>query len=630
MTAKVRSTPGDESRGVLDAILASGIEADEVVAFAHGTTVATNTLLERSGGRTALVTTEGFRDVLEIGRQNRPSLYDLTENGPPPLVARDLRFTVRERAAPGGVLAPLDPASVERALAALANADVEAVAICLLFAFLHPEHERRVGEAIGSALPHVHVSLSSDVLPEFREYERLATTVADAYLAPRVASYLEALAADAEEAGLPAPDVMQSSGGVVALADAARLAAGCVASGPAAGAVGAAYVAERSGYPSVLTFDMGGTSTDVAPVVDGVVASTTEAAVGGVPIRFPSVDVHSVSAGGGSIAWADEGGALRVGPRSAGAEPGPACYGRGGTEAAVTDADLFLGYLDDGARLGGEIVLRRELAEEALARVGERIDLDPHETALGVVAVANAELVRALRVITVERGLDPREFALVAFGGAGPMHACSVAEELGMTTVLVPKASGVLSALGLAISDRRRDYVKPFRSPLSRLDAGELEARYRELEERARKDLDGCLLRRRADLRYGGQAFELTIDVDDPCRLASAFEAAHERRYGYRMEGDPVEIVSVRLIASVPSEKLELREARATAGRGGSRAVNVDGEWTQVGVFERPALGVGSEVEGPAIVHFAEATCVVRPGWHGSVDEAGALVLARS
>ena len=614
----------------MDAMLVSRIAADEVGLFAHGTTVATNALLERSGARTAAVTTEGFRDVLEIGRQNRPSLYDLTENGPPPLVARDLRFTVHERAAPGGVLAPLDPASVERAVAALANADVDAVAVCLLFAFLHPDHERRVGEAIRAALPRVHVSLSSDVLPEFREYERFATTAADAYLAPRVASYLEALAASVEEAGLPAPDVMQSSGGVVALPDAARLAAACVSSGPAAGVVGAAYVTERSGYANVLTFDMGGTSTDVAPVVDGVVATTTEAAVGGVPIRFPSVDVHSVSAGGGSIAWADEGGALRVGPRSAGAEPGPAAYGRGGKEAAVTDANLLLGYLRDGARLGGEVVLRRELAAEALAHVGERVGLDPLETALGVLAVANAEMVRALRIITVERGLDPRDFALVAFGGAGPLHACSVAEELGIATVLVPKASGVLSALGLAISARRRDYVKPFRCPLSSLDGGALEASYRELEEQARNDLEGCLLRRRADLRYRGQAFELTIDVDDRGQLASAFEAAHERRYGYRMEDDAVEIVSVRLIASVPRERLEVREERATAAPPTGRVINVDGEWTQVEVFERSALGLGSELEGPAIVEFAEATCVVRPRWRGRVDEAGTLVLARA
>ncbi|MDQ4082539.1 MAG: hydantoinase/oxoprolinase family protein, partial [Actinomycetota bacterium] len=375
VTAKVPSTPTDQSVGVMNAIQASGVAPADVAAFAHGMTVATNALLERRGARAALVTTEGFRDVLEITRQNRPSLYDLTEDRPPAPVPRDLRYTVRERTGRDGVLVPLDERTVRDVAALLREAEVEAVAVCLLFAFLHPEHEQRVGGILREALPAVHVSLSSDVLPEFREYERFATTAADAYLAPRLAAYLGSLARKLAEAGVPAPAVMQSSGGVTELEEAARRAGAFVLSGPAGGVVGAAYVAGASGYGDLLTFDMGGTSTDVAPVVGGTVATTTESVVAGVPIRFPMVDVHSVSAGGGSIAWVDAGGALRVGPHSAGAHPGPAGYGKGGEDAAVTDANLFLGYLPDGATLGGEVVLRRDLAERALARVGEGVGL---------------------------------------------------------------------------------------------------------------------------------------------------------------------------------------------------------------------------------------------------------------
>src|SRR5918911_1056241 len=377
VTAKVPSTPSDQSEGVLAAVRAAELGADTVVAFAHGMTVATNALLERRGARLALVTTEGFRDVLEIGRQDRPDLYDLTRDRPPTLVPRELRFTVRERMGPDGELEPLDEESLAAAVDAVRDADVEAVAGCLLFAFLHPQHERRVGEALRAGLEGVHVSLSSDVLPELREYERFATTAADAYLAPRLAAYLRRLAGRARDAGLPDPLVMQSSGGVLELDAAARQAAACVLSGPAGGVVGAAYAARASGHEDVLTFDMGGTSTDVAPVVGGEAQVTTDAVVAGVPLRLPMVDVHTVSAGGGSIAWADPGGALRVGPRSAGAEPGPAAYGAGGEEPTVTDASLMLGYLEDGATLGGEVRLRREPAEQALSRLGEELGLDP-------------------------------------------------------------------------------------------------------------------------------------------------------------------------------------------------------------------------------------------------------------
>jgi N-methylhydantoinase A len=628
VTAKVPSTPRDQSQGVMDAVTAAGVEA--AVAFAHGMTVATNALLERAGARTALVTNAGFRDVIEIGRQNRPDLYDLTRGRPAPLVPRELRFTVGGRMGPEGELEPLDEDGLPELVEQVHAAKVEAVAVCLLFSFLHPEHERRVGAALRSALPGVPVSLSSEVLPELREYERFSTAVADAYLAPRLRAYLERLAERVEQAGLPAPLVMQSSGGVVELETAASAAASCVLSGPAGGVVGAAYVAAASGYADVLSFDMGGTSTDVAPIVGGEAQTTTESVVAGVPIRLPMVDVHTVSAGGGSIARADSGGALRVGPRSAGAEPGPAAYGLGGEEPTVTDANLMLGYLADGAELGGELTLRRELAEQALARVGAELGLDALQTAHGVVRVANAEMVRALRVISVERGLDPREFALVAFGGAGGMHACALAEELGIATTLVPRAGGVLSALGLAISDLRRDYVRPFLGPLEDALRDEVERAFGELEQQAAGDLQGPRTQRRADLRYRRQSFELTVDAGDLDGLAARFHAAHEQRYGYRMEDEPVELVSLRVVGTVAVEKPRLRAPTADGDPcAGTRRANFDGDWQEVPVLRGTGMGAGAEVDGPAIVEFAEATCVVRPGWRGAMDEAGTLVLER-
>ena len=634
VTAKVPTTPDDQSAGVLAVVRAAGL-GSSVAAFAHGMTVATNALLERRGARTALVTTEGFRDLIEIGRQDRPSLYDLQQRRSAALVPRELRFCVRERMGPDGVIEPLDPESLGHAIEQLRAERVEAVAVCLLFGFLHPEHERRVGEVLRAELAGVHVSLSSEVLPEVREYERLATTVADAYLAPVLARYLDSLAERVGDAGLPAPLVMQSSGGVVDLRAAAGLASGCVLSGPAGGVVGAAHLAAAGGHHDVLSFDMGGTSTDVAPIVGGDVQVRTDARVAGVPIRHPMVDVHTVSAGGGSIARVDEGGALRVGPRSAGAHPGPAAYGRGGVEATVTDANLFLGRLADGTRLGGDVVLDRRAAEQSLARLAAAAGLDALEAALGVIRVANAEMARALRVVSVERGLDPRRFALSAFGGAGGMHACALADELGVATVLIPEAGGVLSALGLAISDLRRDLVAPLLAGLGDDRAGAVARRmatgFEALERRAQELLPGSGTVRRADLRYARQAFELTDAADAALpELAERFHAEHERRYGYAMRDEPVELVALRVVASVPVDKPPLvAEPARRDHRVGSRRVHVGGAWHDVAVHRRARMGAGSAVRGPAVVELDGATCLVEPGWQGRVDDVGTLVLER-
>jgi len=634
VTTKVLSTPSDQSAGVLAAWHAAGIEPAAVAALAHGTTVATNALLERTGARTALVTTEGFRDIVEIGRQNRPALYDLTRDRPPQLIPRELRFTVRERMGPDGVVAPLDDSSVAGVVSGLRSAGVEAVAVCLLFAFSHPEHERVVGGAIKAALPDLHVSLSSDVLPEFREYERFATTSADAYLAPRITRYLDRLAARAAAERLPEPLVMQSSGGLIDIGSAGRQAAGLVLSGPAGGVVGAAYVAGLSGYSELLTFDMGGTSTDVAPVLGGRVGTTTDSVVAGVPLRLTMVDVHSVSAGGGSIAWVDTGGALRVGPRSAGADPGPASYGRGGEEPTVTDADLLLGYLPDGGRLGGAaggVTLRRELAAAALGRLGAQIGLTATEAAAGVVQVADAEMIRALRVISVARGIDPRGLSLVAFGGAGGLHALALAEELGIGRVLVPEAAGVLSALGLAISDLRRDLVVTLRMPLDRLDPEQVGAARDRMATRVAAELDRPALELHADARYRGQSFELTVPAEPLHTLAQRFHDTHERRFGYRMDGEATELINLRLVATASVRKPVLRSGSVSGDPSElrERSAVIGGREQSIPVLTRARMGSGSEVVGPAVVEFPEATCLVRPGWHGRVDPIGTLVLER-
>jgi N-methylhydantoinase A len=604
VTAKVPSVPGAEARGIAAALAAAGIDVGAVDVLAHGTTVATNALLERRGARTALVTTEGFRDVIEIGRQNRASLYDLTAHKPAPLVPRELRFAVRERMGPEGVLVPLDEESLREAVVAVAAAEVEAVAVCLLFAFMHPQHERAVGEALRAALPGVRVSLSSELLPEFREYERCSTTVANAYLAPVLSAYL----AEIE----PPPLVMQSSGGVADAPAAAAHPASCLLSGPAAGVVGAGFVAGVGGLDDILSFDMGGTSTDVAAVLGGEARVTSESVVAGVPIRFPMVDVHTIGAGGGSVAWLDEGGALRVGPRSAGARPGPACYGLGGEQPTVTDANLVLGYLADGAVLGGEVTLDGALAERALAGLPVAADATSSaatrraiQAAEGVLRVVNAEMARALRVVSVERGIDPRGLALVAFGGAGPLHACALAEELGMERILVPLASGMLSALGLAAADLRRDYVG---------------GSFQEMEARAEHDLPGAKTLRLVDARYRGQSHELTVEAD---RWEENLAEEHERRYGFGLDAEP-EPVTRRLVATLPRERPSLRHPVSPMPSSARRAY-VDGDW-----LDLPVHGPGSAVSGPAIVELPGSTCLVRPGWAGKPDAAGTLVLERT
>jgi N-methylhydantoinase A len=633
-TAKVPTTPRDQSEGVMDSIRRvlerAGAPPERLEAFAHGMTVGTNALLEEGGARTALVATKGFADLLEVARQARPQLYRLCAPKPAPLVEPGLRYEVEERVGPAGVLEPLEDAEVDRVAGAVRDSGVEAVAICLLFSYLDPAHEQRLAAAIRAAAPGLHVSVSHEVLPRFREYERCSTTVIDAYLSPLLDRYLSRLVEQAASAGVPAPLVMRSSGGVADAAEAARSGAWSVLSGPAGGAVGASLLARVSGDGDALGFDMGGTSCDVCVVEGGEVRRTGSREIAGRVIQLPMVDVHTVGAGGGSIGWADGGGAMRVGPRSAGAEPGPACYGRGGTGATVTDANLLLGYLPPGGELAGGVALDAGAAERAMAGLGEQLGLDPIRTAEGIVRVANSEMVRALRVVTVERGVDPRRFALIPFGGAGPMHAAAIAAELGVDKILCPRASGVLSALGLCASERRRDTVRTVLLTGEELTAERMAEEVRELVAVAGAGLSGAETRATYGMRYHGQAFELEVDAPaepEPDDLAERFAAAHERRYGYRDPSARVELVDIRVAVAEPAPEPSPRAASEGIAEAERRA-RFGGEWLVARVLagEPPE---GLRASGPAIFELPEATLVLPPGWEAEVDPAGTVVASR-
>ena len=629
-SAKVPSTPGDESAGVMRAVAAvlerAGTEAAAVEAFAHGMTVGTNALLEERGARTALVATRGFADVIEIGRQDRPELYRLCAPKPVPLVEPELRFEAEERIAPSGVLTALAEEEPERLAAQLEESGAESVAVCLLFSYLDPSHERRIAEHLRERLPGVHVSASHEVLPRFREYERSSTTTIDAYLSPLLGRYLGRLGEATAEAGLPAPLVMRSSGGVAPAEEAARAGAWSVLSGPAGGAVGAGLLARVSGDGDALGFDMGGTSCDVCVVEGGEVRRTDSRKIAGRTIQLPMVDVHTVGAGGGSIGWRDSGGALRVGPRSAGADPGPACYGRGGEEPTVTDANLVLGNLAADSRLAGDVALDAGGAEAAVDRLGAELGLDRLQTAAGILRVANQEMVRALRVVTVERGVDPRGFALMPFGGAGPMHAAAIAAELGIETILCPRASGVLSALGLCASDRRRDTARTVMLSGAELSRERIAAEVRDLIAAA-----GGQGEARAEvvyeLRYAGQAFQLPVPGSvepDPGDLIAGFERAHEERYGHRDPAGEVVLVDIRLALVVPGP-----EPRPRASEGALeesvRPVRFGEGWVETPVL-RGEPAAGTRAQGPVVFELPESTLVLPAGWSASVDDAGTIV----
>jgi N-methylhydantoinase A len=656
--AKVLTTPADPSEGFMEAVdraLANGnVTAAQVGFVVHATTVATNAIIEGKIARGGFVTTEGFRDLLEIARQVRPSLYDTQFEKAKPLVPRDRAVTVAERLGPAGeVLRPLEDDSVRAAAAILRREEVESVAVCLLHAYVNPEHEQRVGAILAEELPGVPVSLSADVAPEFREYLRASTTVINAVIRPVVERYLERIESRLADAGVRAKLlVMQSSGGVFSSEAARTRPVFMVESGPAAGVIASAYLGETLGRSDILSFDMGGTTAKVGLIQDGQPSVTKDYNVGGhagagiggmslsgYPVRTPVVDLVEIGAGGGSIAWVDSGGLLRVGPRSAGADPGPVCYRRGGVEPTVTDANVVLGRLNPGYFLGGEMGLDIDGARVAIEeRCAKPLGLDVTAAAYGIVEIANAAMVNALNLISVQRGYDPRDFVLVGFGGAGPVHANAIARDAEMPTLLIPRSPGIFSATGLLTTDLKRDAATTIMRRLDELDPAEAEATFVELEAAGRTELqnegvadDAIEFVRQIDLRYVGQSYELTIPAGDG--LLERFHAEHDRTYGFAAPEEPVEAVSLRLtsvgrIAKPPARKLDAGGAPEPKERRPVYYAEADG-YVDCPIYDRYALPAGARLAGPAIVEEFDSTTVVHPGFSVSVDETGNLIIER-
>jgi N-methylhydantoinase A len=656
--AKVLTTPADPSEGFMAAfertLASSAVEPAGVGFVVHATTVATNAIIEGRIARSGFVTTDGFRDLLEIARQVRPTLYDTQFEKPKPLVPRNRAVAVRERLGPKGeVLRPLEDESVRDAAALLRREGVESVAVCLLHSYVNPDHERRIGAILAEELPGVPVSLSAEVAPEFREYLRASTTVINAAIRPVVERYLARIEARLAEAGVGAKLlVMQSSGGVFSADAAARRPVFMVESGPAAGVIASAHLGETLGLRDILSFDMGGTTAKVGLIQDGQPSVTKDYSVGGratagiggtslsgYPVRTPVVDLVEIGAGGGSIAWVDSGGLLRVGPQSAGADPGPVCYGRGGTEPTVTDANLVLGRLNPDYFLGGEISLDVDGARRAIdERCASPLGLDVVEAANGIIEIANAAMVNALHLISVQRGYDPRDFVLVAFGGAGPVHANALARDAEMPTVLVPRSPGIFSASGLLTTDLKRDAAVTIMRRADDLDQAEVEAAFAELERTGAEELareavaaDAVEFVRAIDMRYVGQSYELTIPAGEG--LLERFHAEHERMYGFAAPAEPVECVSLRLtsigrIAKPPPARLDPgagAEARDTREVYFAEA----GSYVACAIYDRYALGAGATLAGPAVVEELDSTTVVHPGFTLRVDETGNLILER-
>ena len=643
-TAKTPTTPDDPGRGVLAGLAELGVGLGRVDRFLHGTTVATNTILEGRGATVSLLTTRGHRDALEIGRGNRPILYNIRAPRVSPLVPRRRRYELDERMRfDGTVLRPLDRAGLVAFAETVRANGSGAVAICFLHSYANPAHERQAAELLAELLPGVALSLSSEVLPEFREYERFSTTVLNAYVAPNVDAYLGTLEAGLHARGCRAElGVMSSSGGIVTARQARRLPVNLLLSGPAGGVAAAVLSSRLSGYRDLITYDMGGTSTDVCLVKDRQPAMTAEAEIGGRPNRTLQIEISSIGSGGGSIAWIDSGKILNVGPRSAGAEPGPACYGLGGSQPTVTDTNLVLGRIG-GRALGGAITLQCEPARAAVADIAEQLPgLSLEEAAEGIIRIAVARMVSAIKAVSVGRGHDPRDFTLLAYGGAGPMHANLVAAELEIPRVVVPPAPGNFSALGLLGADLRHNYVQTRLSLTRETPPEAIRATLEALVERGRRQLaaDGvrpedASFQRWLGVRYRGQLFEIDTPLDPGMgsieQIERAFYALHEARYGHSVEAE-TEIVNYRVSAfgSLPKPRLDAA-SKATGSladaRPAHREVYFDGRWLDTPIYDRARLPSGAAFAGPAVVEEPGATTVVPPGFAVELDAVGNLVI---
>ena len=651
--AKVPSTPEDPSIGVLDGLqlLAGRLSLDRAALLGqtdrivHGTTVATNALLEHKGARLGLLTTEGHRDVIEMREGLKDDRYNLRMPPPEQLVPRRLRLPVRERIrADGRIEMPLDPSSLDAAIGALQREEVEAVAVCYLHAWRDPRHERLTAEALARALPDVYVSLSSEVLPQIKEFERVSTTLVNAYVGPVLSRYLERLEARLAEAGYRGPTlIIQSHGGVAPIAEAGRLAAGAVLSGPAGGVAGSVYAARLAGEPNLIPFDMGGTSTDICLVVDGQAALVMDRRIAGHRIALNSLDIASIGAGGGSIARVDAGGILHVGPESAGAVPGPACYGQGGGEATVTDANLVLGYLDPGNFLGGERRLDMGLAERAVDRIAAALGIDRLAAARGIHRVINTSMAEGVRLVSVRRGVDPRRFALFAFGGAAGLHATEIARQLGLARVVVPRVASVLSAWGMLATDLRFELSRTHIGDARALDGAAVKRLFEEMEAeglaRLRASFAGPARTARAvDMRYGEQVFEITVPLDcvdwsiaDPLpQIVERFHRRHEALYTYSMPDQETVLVNARVAVSGILEELPQEPNLPAASRtppAGERRIYFD-EWITAPVYNFDALAPAQTIAGPAIIESATTTVLLRPGDRATVTPQGWLDIA--
>jgi N-methylhydantoinase A len=667
---KVSSTPDDPSRGFLEA--AERILQEAKLAYAdvgyvvHGTTVATNAIIEGHLAPTGFVTTDGFQDMLEIARQIRPSLYDIHFEKPKPLVPRHRCFGVPERLdARGDVVVPLDEDALRRTAEELRGENVESLAVCFLHSYVNADHERRAGEILREALPNVRVSLSSDIAPEFREYFRASTTIINAGIQPIVARYLDRIERRLRESGLSAQLlIMQSSGGVFTFAAAAEKPVYMVESGPAAGVIATSFLGETLGHKNLISFDMGGTTAKTGLIQDGTpgvtkdyevgsAASSSEhgAKAGGYPIRTPVIDLVEIGAGGGSIAWIDGGGVLRVGPQSAGADPGPAAYGKGGREPTITDANLVLGRIDPQTFLGGELELDVESARTAIEeRCASRLGMDVVEVAHGIVEIANAAMTGALRRISVQRGYDPRDFVLVGFGGAGPLHANRLADELAIPQTLIPMSPGIFSAMGLLSTDLKHDYSSTFVTRLDDTVPTDLVQEFARLEAQGRAALDQDQVAkqrmhfvRQLDLRYLGQSYELTLSIEDPDfrsdeieRLAERFHREHERVYGFSAPDEPIELVNLRLSAIGTIAKPSLRQI-ADGDPDASSAVLTtrsvyfaeSGGFVDCPIYDRYQFRANTRIDGPAIVAEMDSTTLIHPGYKASVDDIGNLLIEK-
>ena len=664
--AKVPTTPRDFAEGVLSALHMAmqryNLAAADVGLLSHATTVVTNAILQEKGARAALIATRGFRDVLELRRSARPDLYDLFQDAPATLIPRRRRYEITERiGADGEVVTPLAEGEIDGLIAALKAERVEAVAVSLLFSFLNPEHERRLGARLRAALPDVPIYMSSEVLPEIKEFERTSTTAVCAYVGPILASYLERLESATRAQGLPRLYVMGSSGGVLEASETVAMPAMAVESGPAAGVVAAAIVARQTGRPNLLSFDMGGTTAKASLIRNGQYETTPEYEVGGGasgnrwmhgtghPIRVPVIDLAEVSAGGGSIAWVDRAGALRVGPHSAGADPGPACYARGGTEPTVTDCNLVLGYLDKGSLLAGDLPIDHAAAEAAVAKhLAEPLGVDVRTAAAAVIDVVNHAMAEALKIVSVQRGHDARQFVLAAFGGAGPLHAAALAAQLGIAEVLCPPIPGAFSALGLVGSDLKRDYVRTVYTTTASADPAALEAAFAALEaqggamlDRARVAPERRRFERSVDARYERQSYELAVPVPSRAldavaltHIAEAFHDRHRATYGHDNRSEPVQLVSARLTAVGAIPPLLVRDKTAPVGTDAAKAKRRvwfrDTGEVGATVWNRARMPAGLVVPGPAVIELLESTILVPPAWQAAMDDDGCVLLTRS